>query len=89
MTYGSRQELLSLQRHDTGEVYTYHYDGSGNVKALVDQNGIVLAAYQYAAFGEVVQEFEISEVKNENFFNGQQFDAETKQLTHTRKLIID
>ncbi len=49
--------LLSITLHTGSYVGTYYYvnDGNGNIIGLVDGNGMWVARYEYAAFGELLR----------------------------------
>lgn len=44
--------LLNL--HQNGQDYNYLYDGKGNVMALIDSSGDIVASYRYDAFGNLL-----------------------------------
>ncbi|MBF0385413.1 MAG: hypothetical protein HQL27_06030 [Candidatus Omnitrophica bacterium] len=54
---------------DDDEVYTYHFDGSGNAIALTDINQQIVNSYAYTPFGEILSKSEI--VSNPFLFGGQ------------------
>ena len=66
-------QLLSQQR--AGARYVYHLDGLGSVRALSDASQAVVAAYDYNAYGELVNSS--SSLANPFHFTGEPFDEAT------------
>ncbi|WP_185906572.1 choice-of-anchor A family protein [Teredinibacter haidensis] len=72
-TYGD--DLISQARE--GNSYFYHYDGLGSVRTLSDSAGSISDAYDYEAFGEVLNRTGVT--KNSYMFAGEQFDSSLNQ----------
>ncbi len=53
----------------------YHYNHKGDTGALTDEDGDIVAWYEYDAWGNVVTEWEASGVENEFRFSTKQWDA--------------
>jgi RHS repeat-associated protein len=62
-----------LARTDSSGSYYYHSDGSGNVTALVDANGIVQARAEYDAFGKMLKLSGPLSAKNRYWFSSKEF----------------
>jgi RHS repeat-associated protein len=71
--YGANGQLLAMVRD--GQTYYYHYNGHGDVIALTDVNGIVVATYQYDAFGNHIDT--TGNVENPYRYAGYRWDEET------------
>ncbi|MBB3854123.1 YD repeat-containing protein [Parageobacillus caldoxylosilyticus] len=48
--YGENGQLLAMKKGN--ETYFYHYNAHGDVIALTDEQGNIVARYQYDAWGE-------------------------------------
>ena len=60
------------------EGYYYHYDHLGGVDTVTDEEGEVVAEYEYYPFGEVYEETIYDENFSNNYkFTGQESDGET------------
>lgn len=74
-----------ISRIVNGETFYYMYNGHGDVTALIDGNGVIRAAYDYDAFGNLIQEnyFDANgnattvEINNPIRYAGYQYDKET------------
>ncbi len=68
--------VLRVDYHDqtTTSCY-YHHDWLGSVTELTDDDGKIVAWYEYDAWGNVVTEWEASGVENEFRFSTKQWDA--------------
>ncbi len=79
-SYGNSFEPVSLTDH-TGtapETYFYCFDGNSNVTALVNATtGLVVAEYEYGAFGELLRATGLMADKNPIRFSSHYFDKET------------
>jgi RHS repeat-associated protein len=71
--YGANGQLLAMVRD--GQTYYYHYNGHGDVIALTDADGTVVATYQYDAFGNHIGT--TGNVENPYRYAGYRWDAET------------
>ncbi|AFY50369.1 RHS repeat-associated core domain protein [Nostoc sp. PCC 7524] len=71
--YGN--DLISQVRDDKHSFY--HVDGLGSTRALTDINGLLTDSYDYAAFGEIIQQ--VGNTKNLYLFAGEQFDNQLSQ----------
>jgi|GEM_PF-4901520 len=72
-TYGD--DLISQARE--GNSCFYHYDGLGSARTLSDSAGSISDAYDYEAFGEVLNRTGVTE--NSYMFAGEQFDSSLNQ----------
>lgn len=48
--------LASMPSVRTNQLYRYHYNGLGSTRALTNQNAILTDAYNYEAFGELLEQ---------------------------------
>ncbi|MBS3902641.1 MAG: DNRLRE domain-containing protein [Dethiobacter sp.] len=71
--YGPGGRLLAMVRG--GVTYYYHYNGHGDVVALTDASGTVVATYDYDAFGNHIGS--TGSVVNPYRYAGYRWDAET------------
>ncbi|MBS3897739.1 MAG: hypothetical protein KGZ54_11605 [Dethiobacter sp.] len=71
--YGPGGQLLAMVRG--GVTYYYHYNGHGDVVALTDAAGTVVATYDYDAFGNHISS--TGSVVNPYRYAGYRWDAET------------
>ncbi|MBS3989210.1 MAG: hypothetical protein KGZ44_04625 [Dethiobacter sp.] len=71
--YGPNNQLLAMIRG--GVTYYYHYNGHGDVVALTDASGTVVATYEYDAFGNHIGN--TGSVVNPYRYAGYRWDAET------------
>jgi RHS repeat-associated protein len=71
--YGANGQLLAMVRD--GQTYYYHYNGHGDVIALTDANGTVVATYEYDAFGNHIGT--TGNVNNPYRYAGYRWDEET------------
>jgi RHS repeat-associated protein len=60
---------------DGSDYRYYHYNHKGDTGALTDEDGDIVAWYEYDAWGNVVTEWEASGVENEFRFSTKQWDA--------------
>jgi len=74
-TYGHDGQLLWMVRG--GQTYYYHYNGHGDVVALTDSIGIVVAEYDFDAWGNPVATGLEGTVVNPYRYAGYRWDAET------------
>jgi RHS repeat-associated protein len=63
---------MLIAKHDAGGTYWYHSDHLGSTRLMTDINGLEAKEYDYAAFGETVQEN--GSVSNERGFTGHNSD---------------
>ena len=75
-TYYVYGKNLIAKRESAGTPKYYHYDGSGNVRAITDATGAVVERYDYDAFGSL-RSTAPSGSPNDRRFSGEQNDAET------------
>jgi len=73
-TYGD--DLLSQERNSATNYF--HYDGLGSTRALSDSSGSLTDSYDYAAFGEVLNQSGATE--NLYQFTGEQFDTDIDKI---------
>ena len=66
-------DLISQER--SGKTSLYLYDGHGSVRGLVDQNAKVTDAYNYDAFGNLIDK--TGTTVNNYLYCGEQFDSAT------------
>jgi RHS repeat-associated protein len=64
-----------LARRDTNGTTYYHCDGSGNITALTDANGNVVARYEYDAFGRLIGKWGSMADVNVYRFSSKEYDA--------------
>ena len=74
-TYGQNGQLLWMVRG--GQTYYYHYNGHGDVIALTDSTGMVVAEYDYDAWGNPVATGLEGTVVNPYRYAGYCWDSET------------
>ncbi len=72
-TYGD--DLISQRRGSDTSVY--HYDGLGSARALSDAAGNITDTYNYAAFGEKLNE--TGSTENDYLYTGEQYDGNLDQ----------
>ncbi len=69
--------FLSVAHCNAVDIYYYHEDHLGGASIITDQDGEVVAEYEYYPYGEAYSE-EVSEDFSNNYkFTGQEEDAET------------
>jgi len=74
--YSESGQLLAMKKGT--EKYFYHYNAHGDVIALTDKVGNVVATYEYDAWGNVLNAEETAPVKGNPYrYAGYQFDHET------------
>ncbi|HEW98754.1 MAG TPA: hypothetical protein ENF37_08990 [Beggiatoa sp.] len=73
VAYLHGDDLISQYRGN--DIHYYHYDGLGSTRGLTDQNAVVTDAYNYEAFGKLLEQ--IGETENNYLYTGEQFDQNT------------
>jgi len=73
VAYLHGDDLISQYRGN--DIHYYHYDGLGSTRVLTDQNAAVTDAYNYEAFGELLEQ--IGETENNYLYTGEQIDPNT------------
>jgi RHS repeat-associated protein len=66
-----------LARTDTNGTTYYHSDGSGNVTALMDSNGNMVARYEYDGYGRLIGMWGPMAAPNVYRFSSKEYDAVT------------
>jgi RHS repeat-associated protein len=75
-SYSETGDLLSIKKGS--QYYYYHYNGHGDVIALTDSKGIIVAKYQYDSWGNQIKVEEDEVIKDNPFrYSGYHFDSET------------
>ncbi|MDA7025189.1 DNRLRE domain-containing protein [Bacillus sp. CLL-7-23] len=75
-TYGDTGQLLAYR--ENGKQYFYHYNAHGDVIALTDNAGKIVAKYEYDTWGTPTKTEESSEVKGNPYrYAGYRYDEET------------
>jgi len=72
-TYNASGHLVSMMRD--GQTYYYHFNGHGDVIALTDNNGTVVATYDYDAWGNITGS--TGSVVNPYRYEGYRYDEAT------------
>ena len=75
-TYYAYGKSLIARTDTSGAARYYHYDGSGNVRAITDAAGAVVERYDYDAFG-TLRNTPPGGITNDRRFSGEQWDAES------------
>ncbi len=72
---------IRLAMKMNGQTMTYHYNGQGDVIALTNASGDIVAEYQYDAWGNVLKsETKTAEAKSNPYgYAGYMYDAEIQQ----------
>jgi len=83
--YGS--DLISQTDINTSQTVYYCYDGIGSVRLLTNDNGEIMASYDYDAFGDVV-DADGGSYPNNYLFHGEQYDRDLK-LYYLRARYMD
>ncbi|MEK8020925.1 MAG: RHS repeat-associated core domain-containing protein, partial [Candidatus Parabeggiatoa sp.] len=73
VAYLHGDDLISQYRGN--DIHYYHYDGLGSTRGLTDQNATVSDAYNYEAFGGLLEQ--TGEIKNNYLYTGEQIDPNT------------
>ncbi|XQY93684.1 DNRLRE domain-containing protein [Metabacillus sp. HB246100] len=74
--YSESGQLLAMKKGT--EKYFYHYNAHGDVIALTDKQGAIVATYEYDAWGNVLKAEEAAAVKDNPYrYAGYQYDNET------------
>jgi len=73
VAYLHGDDLISQYRGN--DIHYYHYDGLGSTRGLTDQNAVVTDAYNYEAFGELLEQ--TGETENNYLYTGEQIDPNT------------
>lgn len=73
--YGADGQLVSMVRGSS--TYFFHYNGHGDVVALTDSTGAVVAEYDYDAYGNPVTTCREGSVVNPYLYAGYRYDSET------------
>ena len=73
VAYLHGDDLISQYREN--DIHYYHYDGLGSTRGLTDQNATVTDAYNYEAFGELLEQ--TGETENNYLYTGEQIDPNT------------
>ena len=71
--YTIGQERISLSRD--GKVWYYGYDGHGDTRLLIDEEGTVTDTYRYDAWGNMLSK--TGSTSNTYLYTGESFDANT------------
>ncbi len=66
---------MIAKREADGTPKYYHYDGSGNVRAISDASGAVVECYDYEAFGGMRNT--PTGITNDRRFSAEQYDSES------------
>jgi len=75
-TYGDTGQLLAYT--ENGKKYFYHYNAHGDVIALTDSAGKIVANYEYDTWGTPTKTEESAEVKGNPYrYAGYRYDEET------------
>lgn len=74
-TYGTDYKPVAMIRD--GNTYYFHYNGHGDVVALTDSTGAVVAEYDYDAYGSSVTTGREGTVVNPYKYAGYRYDSET------------
>ncbi|NER00511.1 MAG: RHS repeat-associated core domain-containing protein, partial [Cyanothece sp. SIO2G6] len=72
VSYVYGNDLITQIRE--GEMTYYLVDALGSTRLMTDEEGTVIASYDYDAFGEVIAS--TGNVENDYLFTGEQFDSE-------------
>ncbi len=75
VAYSYGHDLVNQDRD--GNRHFYHYDGLGSTRSLSDDLGSLTDAYDYEAFGEVLNQ--TGDTENSYLFTGEQFDNSLNQ----------
>lgn len=73
--YGENGQLLAMKKG--GATYFYHYNAHGDVIALTDVQGNVVARYEYDTWGQIRSETGSLAAENPYRYAGYQYDEET------------
>ncbi|WP_331436789.1 RHS repeat-associated core domain-containing protein, partial [Geobacillus kaustophilus] len=73
--YGENGQLLAMKKGNA--TYFYHYNAHGDVIALTDAQGNIVARYQYDAWGNILSQSGILADENPYRYAGYQYDQET------------
>ncbi|MEK8020016.1 MAG: RHS repeat-associated core domain-containing protein, partial [Candidatus Parabeggiatoa sp.] len=73
VAYLHGDDLISQYRGN--DIHYYHYDGLGSTRGLTDQNAVVTDAYNYEAFGKLLEQ--TGETENNYLYTGEQIDPNT------------
>jgi RHS repeat-associated protein len=71
--YGADGQLLAMEKGNA--TYFYHYNAHGDVIALTDNQGNIVARYQYDTWGKLLSQS--GDMAAENPYAGYQYDQET------------
>ncbi|MEK8022132.1 MAG: RHS repeat-associated core domain-containing protein, partial [Candidatus Parabeggiatoa sp.] len=64
-----------ISQYHGNDIHYYHYDGLGSTRGLTDQNAVVTDAYNYDAFGELLEQS--GNTENNYLYTGEQIDPNT------------
>ncbi len=73
--YGENGQLLAMKKG--GATYFYHYNAHGDVIALTDAQGNVVARYEYDTWGQLLSKSGEMAAENPYRYAGYQYDEET------------
>jgi RHS repeat-associated protein len=66
-----------LARTDTNGTTYYHFDGNGNVTALINAYGLIVARYEYDAYGRLIGQWGSLASTNAYRFSSKEYDSLT------------
>ena len=72
-TYDVYNRLVSCQSDREGKTSDYLYDGQGNVRGLLDEEGNLTDTYAYNAYGELTAK--TGETENHYLYTGEYYDG--------------